>query len=338
MAVLVLIPLTFLLISYLKRLDQLSGDFTRSFPYKYSRKDVIDLEYNSYYIAGTIGKDIYLANSSVTPRLLKINSILQDTQTVVVKSNAELKKERASYEFIIDSPYFYLCYGLQRTVLNGSCSNWHAFKNKIRSPFFLECVPLSPNSMVYRYVSSKTGENSFRKEFLVGDSIENDLILEKQVDGRFCTSGSLEYNKNLHLFTYLYAYRNQILVIDTNLKLIKKIKTIDHIDTAQFEVSKINSSGKTVITKPTILVNPKCASYKQYLLVHSKIMGKGEDDKKFERSTIIDIYDVEKGKYIYSLSLPNYHKSNISQLKVINGDVYVMLGRYFQKYTVRLPE
>lgn len=333
-----LIPIVILLGSYLHRLNKLSGDFTRLFPFNYTDAKFFDLHYNSYYIAGTIDTNIFLGNYSTIPQLLKMNSLLKDTATINVNIIAPNKNELGSYRIIVDSSNFYVYYGMRHTVMKGSTDNWTAFPLNIFSPYFHAAVPVSSSSMVFAYMNSKKNENSFRKESIGGAKIENDEILEKQVDGQFCTSGILEYNKQLNVLTYLYTYRNQILVMDTNLNLIKKIKTIDGIDTARFEVSKINSTGSKVITKPTILVNPKCATYKQYLLVHSKIMGKHEDDKQFEHSTVIDIYDIQQGHYVYSFSLPNNKKVNISQLKVINGDVYTMSGKYLNKYRIKLPE
>ncbi len=336
--IIALAPLVVLLNSYLQRLEKLSGDFTRTFPYTFTDVKAFDLKYNSYYIAGVMGNDLYLANRSVTPRLLRINSGLKDTQTAFINFQKHQLEWLSAYELIIDSPNFYIGYGMQHTVFTGTCDNWTASLHPVRCPYFSEYIPVNDQCVIFKYVSFKKDENSFRKVCTFGDSIEKDQILEKHVDGKFCTSGKLEFNKQLRVLTYIYAYRNQILVMDTNLNLIKKIKTIDDVDSARFEVSHINSDSKGVITKPTIKVNPQCATYKQYLFVHSKIMGRHEDDKSFEHSTVIDIYDITKGMYVYSISLPNSEKINISQLRIIGGWIYTMSNRYLTRYKVKLPE
>ncbi len=333
-----LFPILILLSSYQERLSKLAGDFKREIRYKVSKTIAFDLKYNSYYVAGSAGDYMFLGNHSTKPRLLRISKLLKDTATIGVTVNDELEAKNANYRIILDSLNFYLLYGLEHRVLIGRTGLWQATRHDIDPPFFQQGLPISNSSVAFRYISSQKKQNSLIKISTNGSKIENDKVLEKQVDGRFCTSGNLEYNKKLNVLTYLYAYRNQILVLDTNLNLLKKIKTIDHIDTARFEVSTINSSRQKVITKPTILVNPKCATYKQYLLVHSKIMGNEEDDTQFEHSTAIDIYDIQNGTYVYSFYLPNPNKVNISEIKIIDGYVYTLSQHYISRYTIQLPE
>lgn len=335
--VIVLSPLILLLNSYTERLEKYSGNFVRKFPYSYDKVQGFNLGLNSFYIAGISDGQIYLGNYTATPRLLKLDMDLHDTNTImIVNSYPELKN--SYYTIALDESDFNISYGLEKRLLFGSTKDWIVHNSLIPSPFFHQAIVISKKSAIFKYTSSKTHENSLRKANADKVYFDNDTVLEKQVDGKFCTAGYLQYNRQLNVLTYLFSYRNQILVLDTNLRLIKKIKTIDHIDSARFEVSKINSANSQVITKPTILVNQNCATYKNYLLVHSKIMGKGEDDTKFNRHTTIDIYDILTGQYMYSFYLPQPTKKEISQFIVINDYVYTMSDSYINRYKIKLPD
>jgi hypothetical protein len=256
----------------------------------------------------------------------------------LVHINRSYLKTEGLYKTYIDSPNFYLFNGQSRTILKGEVGRWNALPDPVYTPYFYESAPISNNSIAFAYVSATTKQNSLRKESITGSRIENDKILEKQVDGLFCTSGILDFNKELKQLTYTYRFRNQILVIDTNLRLIKKLKTIDPIDSAKFIAEEIRSNNASVLTSPPPLVNANCASWKNYLFVQSRIMGKNEDEVLFKNSTVIDIYDLKKFKYVYSLYLPNENEKVISQFKIIDGYIFTITGHYIYRYKIQLPE
>jgi hypothetical protein len=93
--------------------------------------------------------------------------------------------------------------GQARSILIGSSKDWIATPQTLEAPYFNEFMPINNASFVFRYVSSKTGNNTLRKQSLTG-YFDNDGLLLKQVDGLFCTSGMLAYNKTLHKLLYLY--------------------------------------------------------------------------------------------------------------------------------------
>lgn len=336
-ALLAIIPLLLFFILHQINHRKVAYDFKRNILQHTKEMKGFDLKYNSYYIAGHVGDNLYLGNVTTKPRLLKIDGELRDTQLFDIKIYNKSAEIKGVYQVAVDAERFYLYNGVERAILSGETSRWMANPNPIPKPFFQEMVPLNKQSVVFRYLSSRTNANSLRKETLHQGRVENDQILEKQVDGQFCTTGILNYHPDLNILTYLYAYRNEILVIDTNLKLIRKLKTIDPIDTARFNIAAIQSEDSKVITGPSVLVNAKCAAWKNYLFVQSKIMGRNEDERLFKKSTVIDIYDLQKFEYIGSLYLPNQVAGNIRQFEVVGNHIYTMIGHYIQRYTYHIP-
>lgn len=323
---------------YYFKLEKISYNFERKISYNTHKMWRFDLKYYSYYMAGFAQGNIYLGNTSATRYLLRMDTLLKDTQSLVLKIDPARLKTPGQYRIALDSLDFHLFNGAARDIYKGKVGVWQAKPDDIFTPYFLECIPINESSKVFRYVSSQTKNNSLRKESRHAGIVENDKILEKQVDGIFCTSGMLDYNRQLNLLTYVYTFRNEILLIDTNLNLIRKLKTIDPVDSAKFIVSKIKSNQTSVLTSPSVTVNARSATWNKYLFIQSKLMGKKEDESMFNRAAVIDVYDLEKGMYVYSFYLPNKKEELITQFKVIDGYFYTIAGHYIDRYKIKFPE
>lgn len=333
-----IIPLILLLAIYYFNLEKITYNFTRNIPYKIERVKQYELKYNSYYFGGKTDHHIFLGNYTSFQHVFKISTQLTDTQSITIDINkADTSLTKSIFTLHIDSPYFYLFNGTAPSVLKGNIGKWSAEKDVIEVPYFSQSSVLSSSSLVFRFLSKTTGNYSLRKETINQIPITNNSILEKQVDGRFCTDGILQYCKKLQKIVYLYYYRNEILLIDTNLNLVRKIKTIDPIDTARFKVSEIKSENAITFTSPPLLVNAKCSIWQKYLFVQSKLMGKHEDEARFNNSTVIDIYDLEKGNYVYSFYLPLINNRAIQQFSVIDNYVFTLTGKTISQYLIKLP-
>ncbi|MFA4870216.1 MAG: hypothetical protein WC623_18605 [Pedobacter sp.] len=337
-SLLAIVPIIVLFGWYNLHLTKKSYDFERRFITPLSSIFSLNLKYDSYYIAGSSGNKLYLGNYVALAHLLKTNLQLTDTQFVYVHINPADYNKNGSYKYYIDTTDFYILNGTDRLILSGKTDKWKAGRSAVFAPYFNQGIPINLHSIIYKYVSSRTNENALRKESTTIKRIENDVIFEKQVDGLFCTAGNIEYNKQLHLLTYTYLYRNEILVIDTNLSLVRKIKTIDPINRADFKVSTIKSAGSSVITSPALMVNSGSSSWDDKLFVQSELMGRNEDQVMFEHSVAIDVYDLKRSAYMYSFYLPKQSKAAISQIKVIGNNVYTLAGKQLSRYTFQLPD
>lgn len=116
------------------------------------------------------------------------------------------------------------------------------------------------------------------------------------------------------------------------------MKTIDPIEHAKFKVSRIESEHSSTFTSPALLVNANCSWWKNYLFVQSKLMGKQEDETRFKYSTVLDIYDLKKSVYLYSVYLPLLNDHPIRQFKVIGGLIYTLTDNNIASYTIKLPD
>jgi hypothetical protein len=79
----------------------------------------------------------------------------------------------------------------------------------------------------------------------------NPDILQKQIDGVFDSDGKLLLNQNFKNLIYIYNYRNEYMIMDEDLELKSRLKTIDTISRARFNVVKI-PDGRHKMNVPSL--------------------------------------------------------------------------------------
>lgn len=326
-----------LLTKYLLHQRKIAYDFQRNIILPIRHTNIKSIKYNSYYFAGQNGHDLYLGNFTAPQHGLVINALTLDTASFKINLNAEQLENPTYCRLYVDSTQFYLYNGVSRQIFTGSTYRWQATTSNIYSPYFNQFIPITDHSYIFRMVSKKTGVNIFRKESAFTPRTENDSALIKQIDGIFCTDGSLHYNRELKRMMYTYYYRNQTLILDTNLRLLGTVKTIDPIDSVRFTVSSNGSAGKTTFSSPKTIVNRSSCSWKNLLFIQSKIIGKNEDELLFKKSTVIDVYNIETHNYLYSFYLRDTQLGPVSQFRVLNDCIIAIVGKSVIKYHIQLP-
>lgn len=317
--------------------SEVSYNFTRNIPYKVYGIQKLNLGIQNFYLAGKDDSIIYLANKGSTNYILLLNSDFSDTTSVFINIPNKDYEPKGTYKTIIKNGIFYLTNGFARSIISGSINEWKGKSIDLTIPYFWEAVPVSKKSIIFRYINANTKSNSLRKETSANRTIENKSILEKQLDGIFCTSGQLLYNEFINRMVYMYHFRNQILITDTNLNLKYSFRTIDPIDSVRIAIGEIKSENTKVLTEHNKVVNNRCAHWKHYLFIQSKIMGKSEDKMQFEKSDVLDIYDIRDGKYLYSIYLVMQGEDHISDFWVAENSIYTIAGKYIYRYAVTIP-
>lgn len=334
-----LVPLSivaFIYLTYYVKLEEKRYDFTRKIGYELKEFNRMDIKYDSYYFAGKIGDNIYLGNTTACRHLLRINPLLKDTQSIVIDLDTARLKEQGTYNVVIDSLNFFLYNGSAKSLFIGKTTDWTA-KDVELSIYFTELLPISTESTVFKYVSAVTNSYGLEKRRNAKEILKSEDLFDIQRDGLFCVSGSTRYSKSLKMIVHTYFYRNQVLLIDTNLKIIKQFNTIDPMDSAQIVVSTVDSQNRRTISS-SLLVNARTSISANYLYIHSKLMGKKEDEYLFNHSAVIDVYDLRSSRYSYSFYIPQLDGENISQIQVYDGYVYTLSTHFINRFKFRLPD
>jgi hypothetical protein len=307
-----------------------NNSFIRVFPsHAVEQQDnFIELKYSSYYIAGTDKNHVYLGNYFVPLHLMIANSTLTDTQRVHIKIKDLDKLKFRSISVRVDSPYFYVTDGVMPGVFRGSIDNWEAERFINNSVYFSAAEPITPNSFALRAKSSQTQEDFLLKQSK-RDQFSKDAVglLEKQIDGVFCTDGMLTVASEINKIVYTYFYRNQFIVTDTSMNLEYRANTIDTVTRAKLKIVQISSGNSTTLANPSAIVNRRACIWKKWLLVNSNLMSKNDTKAAFAAAAVIDVYDLEaRGQYKFSFRLFDHDKKRThhflagpERLYVING-------------------
>jgi hypothetical protein len=281
------------------------------------KRNELDIKYNSFYLAGLTSDRIYLGNYSSPMHLLTVNYSLSDTHHTNIFNPGRIKY-RATH-MTVDSPNIYVADEVKYGIVEGSLTDLKMHDYRTDSSFFADAIPISASSCILRAMKPSTKEAVLVKEGLDKEKPYKkyaDNLLEKQVDGWFCTDGIINYNSKLKWLVYLYCYRNEFMCIDTNLNLIYKAKTIDTCTRAKLAVGKINSENSITLTSKPFIVNKKSCVAGDILFVNSNLKADNESKRNYLHASVIDIYNLKDGQYKFSFYIPDYGKDKISHFRV----------------------
>jgi hypothetical protein len=295
----------------------------------------IELPYNSYYIAGTDDEHIYLGNL-VNPRLMIVTNLtLTDSQHVTLNFRGLGDKPvYKSSKIKIRSPYFYYTDGITPCLLRGKIGEWTADKFMYDSSYFDQVELISPYSFAIRTHKAGSLENILGKVKSTKpyNALASDL-LQKQIDGVFCTDGMLRYNETLDKLIYTYYYRNEYIVYDTNLNLGYRGHTIDTISKAQIVSKYVPSTNSLTLGQKKVTNKDVCTSG-NYLFVSSNLLAKNDFRVMYDVMSIVDMYDLRNNKYVFSFSVPAFNVTNAKFREFNIVDNRILLAVY-DKYLVK---
>lgn len=293
----------------------------------------LDIKYNSYYIAGGTKYHVYLGNERVARHLIAMNLHSSDTHHISLAIKDLEKLKLKVVKVTVDSPYFYMTDGVTPSALRGSTKNWLADRYMYDSTYFVEAIPISPTSLAIKSLSSKSKEYILGKETVKSPNPKFvPGILQKQIDGIFCVDGKLHYNKELNQLIYLYHYRNQYIVMDTNLNLLYRGNTIDTISRAQISVGKISSENSFTMNSPPLVVNKQSCASGNWLFVHSNLVAKNEDKSTAKYTSVIDVYDLPNKVYKFSFYLYDRDDKKMKSFNVFDKKLVALYDHFVVIY------
>jgi hypothetical protein len=319
-----------------KDMRQQPGSFLREFPpHPALEAEVLDLKYNTYYIAGGTEHHIYLSNYTAPLHMLVANLTLTDTQHVTLKVK-EIEQQKFWVARVkVDSPYYYLTDGAVPIIYKGNVNDWRAQRYAHDNAYFQDIVPLGNEVFYIRALSNPGRENILGILSNISPHIRmKHGILQKQVDGIFCTDGMMHYNKARNELIYIYRYRNEYTVMDTSLNVLRRLHTIDTTTRAKIEIETIESSGSTTFASPSRSVNRTSSVSNNLLFVNSALLAKNEPQTAHENATVIDVYNLSNGEYQFSFYIYNYGEEKLKQFEVFGGKLFALFDEHIQVWNL----
>lgn len=321
-----------LLVAASKDLRQQPGSFLRVFPpHPALEGDVYALGYNSYYIAGSTPDHVYLGNYTAPLHVLVINTVTRDTSHVRLKVKGIEEQKFWAVRVKVVPPYYYVYDGAVPVIYKGNIYDWHAERLHDRE-YFQDMEPLSSNTFLVRALSKADRENVLGKLIPKEPYAEmKEGLLQKQIDGIFCTDGMLHYSKKRQELIYLYRYRNEYLILDTNLVMLQRHHTIDTISKARIHVDTIKSKGTTTLASPPRTVNRYSAISGDYLFVQSMLLAKNEPMDAHDVGSVLDVYRLGDGGYFLSFYVHHYKgREKLRMFQVYGDKLLILYDEHFQ--------
>ena len=313
---------------------QRNNAFIRRYPPHPITKVVeFDLGYNSYYIAGITGDSIYLGNFTAPLHLLAIDRLLKDSLRHSLKLKDMNKHHFKAVKINVLNKYYYISDGRVPIIYRGKLGDWQADVLMEDKAYFSKIVPVDKNSFVIKVRSDLTNENELGllnfKDAFVNLKPE---ILEKQIEGIFDTDGMLLFNLDLNKVIYVYRYRNQFIVLNEELQIDYKGKTIDTITYAQLNIIKNTSGNQLKLGPNSVTVTQNAATSGAYLFLNSDRLGKYEEERMLSQSSIIDVYNLRNSSYEFSFYLYDFQKYKMREFIVQDKNLYMLAGSHLIRY------
>lgn len=310
--------------------EQQRGGFSRNMVHlREDQSSKIDIPEGSY-IAGFSSEHLYIGNAG-SQVLLRFSRNLLDCMKIQVFPHGI---SNVPTRFYVVYPFLFGQETRTRKWFYGLVNSGRFSGTLIENMFLVDAVPIDTSAIVI-----KTW-NAAKTEFVLAKKIEDSIyyhpeLLEKQIDGKFCTDGIMALNHERKELIYIYYYRNEFLITDLKLNLIQRFNTIDTISKARITVSPIQSENSLSLSSPARIVNNLFTSSGKTLIVNSLVRGENESTHNFKSHDVFDVYNLDNGKYQFSFYHP--HQGNGQKLRgiqLIDHDLFLLYDHSL--YTVRL--
>ncbi|MFX1705048.1 hypothetical protein PV783_13890 [Chitinophaga sp. CC14] len=313
------------------------NNFVRLFPPHIAwLQDELDLGVNSFYIAGTTDQNIFLGNTTTPAYITRSNIDRIDTSRfrVMIAPDTKILYDKGQYS--IDSPYINLVDLVSRKMLMTSNPNDKLYPVALPQLLIAQTVLLNQADIVCRTYDVKADRAYLKKYAITQNEPASTLELPKQSEGLFSPDGNLIYDAVKKQLVYVFRYKNQFLVIDTNLQLIKANRTLDTNTFAKVQRVYIASQNKMTMSKPPVVVNASSALWNGLLFIKSPLLSSNENRSSFKNNEPIDIYNTNTGAYLYSFYLPKFKGSTCREFTVRKNKLLALYDHYLLSFHLRL--
>lgn len=309
--------------------------FVRRFmPHHIDKAEYLDLEYNSYYIAGITNDTLYLGNYTAPLLITAVPTNLSKKVEHLIKLD-ETKRSFRSLTVNIYGTDFFVSDGTVPIIYKGNTTNWSATKYMEKKVYFSLLQPNSGENLIFRSQHSSNGEHVLGKLH-----VQNDVTfklyksaLKKQIDGVFDTDGQLVTDALTGQSIYTYYYRNQYLAYQPQADTFLEGKTIDTTSIAKIKVTTLKN-GEITMNAPPQKVNSNTYAYNNLLYVKSELMGKNETRSMWAQASIIDVYDYNKKEYKYSFYAYDQDNEKIKEFALNETYFFGLVGNYLVRYKI----
>ncbi len=310
-----------------------NNSFIRRFPpHAAKRLADIDLKHQSYYFAGLDNGQIYLGNYTAPSLVTVIDTSLKSRKSINLIVTDTLHKFK-KVQLRVIPPNFYLLDGTIPIIFSGYLATQKAQPHLNKIPSFTKAVIIDSSAIIARTLNSKR-EHALSKVHIGIEinSVTNNNLLEKQKDGFFDTDGSLHYDHATNKVVYVYYYRNQFIVTDSNLNLQQRHRTIDTNTIAKIKTEYVGSQKIRQFSAPPLMINRTSTVLKNVLFINSTLPSRIESKEMWKQANVIDVYNITDGAYLLSFYIYKIRGEQIDEIIANDTHVFALIGSKIVSY------
>jgi len=289
----------------------------------------INLRFNSYYIAGISEAGIFLGSLTAPSLIRWYDHKLANQKQIKIRLAGHPKVAIEKIKIIVNFPYLFVTDQMTGSVFRCILPDSICLPFEKLFPEIDNLTPVSENSFILK------SYDPILKQTVIGKKnkstpifFPNPPILQKQLDGVFCTDGELIFSAKLKSLVYVYLYRNQFLYIDTNLTILYKGKTLDTNSVAKLNIDTINSIKALTYLTPPLLINTQPCVDSNRLFIHSTLLSSNENIVHFKNASVIDCYSLKNGNYLYSFYLPDFNNTKVENFTIYRNRLFALYGQF----------
>jgi hypothetical protein len=327
-----IVGFSFILVIILQALSKNNFSTFLDFP-RVLRSDFVEQRHtfdltHRHYFAGATTQEIFFGNPRDPFDLLVTDSALGAPRhirlSVVGGENLELTGSRIE----IDSPFFYIKAGNLPGIFKGALGQWEALLTSDSITFFTQAVPITPNSFVFvPGNNTRKTDNQYRLRKSSGTAqvkLEPEFF-DAQAD-TLSAMGMLRYSKELDCVVYVYYYRDEYMVMDSELNVLYRTSTIDTVNQGHIKpMEYINPE----------LVNTNAEIYKGFLFLGSTLVARNESPLLRDSVAVVDVFDIKNNIYLFSFYLPDYEGIRVQSFKIIKDRIVAIYDQHAVIYAFK---
>jgi hypothetical protein len=291
-----------------------------------------------YRVIGTHENKIYFASTHYGVLYEGLNSITnlkKDSFVGLSQSNYVL------YTPLYDYPLVMFCIGNRKKIYTGDLRSQKIVDSAVVPLTFTRVSHVCSNIFDFRAFEKEMPPNQiFIKVNLTNSSFQKEEhISERNNDAGISTDGLLNYDSNTSTLVYSYFYKSEVLLLDTNLHKIVQFHTIDSLNTTETRSGAVDTTKKylkyTNLT-PRYIHNAYSYVSNGKLYINSSLKADNEPSNIFDNNSVIDVYDINKRKYLYSFYVPYYDGEKMRDFAVFSGVLVALYKKYIATYKMPL--
>jgi hypothetical protein len=234
---------------------------------------------------------------------------------------ANSEKIMSNLSYVIDSPNVFLFAKNVPSVMTGEIKGKNIETFRYPDQPYLRSTKISGQTFALRGFDSSG--RRLHQVFIVWRPGQAQKIIKSEViqdpsSLSLASDGILHYDTLHHLLIFVEFNRNEVVAMDTSLHLVYRAQTIDTTGSSRTELGALTSgeSNSYMSSNPLYIVNSFSCVSGGKLYVHSLLRADNESAKKFSENEVIDVYDTDGLRYLYSFYLPKYNEETMTSFSI----------------------